>query len=61
MSELTRCNYCTLKSIQKRYGEANVTVVTVRVGEMRGWEKVLVQGKAKPVAYFMLRTTRCVC
>jgi hypothetical protein len=60
MSELTRCNYCTYKDIQERYGKEKVSF-RLSIGEMRGWVEVNVKGKRKPVAYFMQLTAHCVC
>jgi hypothetical protein len=37
MSELTECNYHTLKRLQERYGKKNVRWAVVHRGEMRGW------------------------
>lgn len=61
MGEFTRCNYCTLKDIEARHGEKNVSWRVATTGEMRGWVEVTVKGKRKPVAYFMLLTAHCSC
>jgi hypothetical protein len=59
MSELTRCNYCTLNNIKARYGVSNVEIRLSQSGDLRGWTEVYVRGKR--VASFMAVTDHCVC
>lgn len=62
MSELTKCNFCTLKGIKAR-AKKNGQRVYVRdgKGEFLGWKTVTLSGESKPVAYFMELTGHCVC
>lgn len=64
MSELTICNYCSLKRIEERAKERGATVTTYedRVeGTLDYWIAVRVSDKEKPVAYFLQLTTHCAC
>lgn len=57
MSELTPCNYDTLRNIKDRYGEENVST---QVGS-DGWTDVKVKGQDEPVASLMEVSDHCVC
>lgn len=66
MSELTRCNACSLKDIEARAKArgAHVAVERIPVGtgdSMEGWYQVNVSDKEEPVAYFMELTAECCC
>jgi hypothetical protein len=57
MSELTRCNYCTLQSIKARHGEDQVFIRY----NGHGWLEVRIHGKDEPLAWFLILTAHCVC
>lgn len=56
MSELTRCNYCTLQAIKERANAKGQAVMLVHKG---GWIEVEVDGKR--VASFKELSDHCVC
>ena len=70
MSELTRCNYCSLQQI-KRDAAARGATVTTRMETPQertfngtihdAWVVVEVSDREQPVAKFMALTTHCVC
>jgi len=61
MSELTRCNHCTLEAIRARNPQAEVVLRPVPAGEpLEGWLEVLVDGVPSG-HHFMALTDRCVC
>jgi hypothetical protein len=55
MSELTRCNYCSLEDIKRRHPGAEVTT---RVEER--WLRVFIDGEATE-RWFLELTDHCVC
>lgn len=66
MSELTRCNACSLKDIEARAKNrgATVTVKRIPVGTadpMAGWYEVRTSDKDETVAWFMELTAECCC
>jgi hypothetical protein len=65
MSELTRCNRCTLESMQRRAKargvEVIVTVHTAPDDEVRGWTSARYSDEDKPSAYFKVLTEACAC
>ena len=61
MSELTPCNYCTLKAIRARAPKGVRTTTSAGKGEWAGWIVVKQTGRKEPVAYFMALTDHCVC
>lgn len=56
MSELTRCNYCTLQDVRRRNPGKRVS--TRR--DEHGWLRVLIDGEPAGISFLEL-TTRCVC
>ena len=56
ISELTKCNYCSLQSIRSRARSHNWSV---RLDTEESWVRVLVDNV--PVAWFMELTDHCVC
>ncbi len=62
MSELTQCNYCSLKSIKRRAKEKNQKVVLKPAKKGKyymGGQDVFVNGEF--VAWFMELSNRCCC
>lgn len=57
MSSLTRCNYCQLQRIRRRYPEA-ITQLSQR---MPGWIEVVAPDEPDPLAYFVALPDSCVC
>lgn len=61
MSELTRCNRCTLEAIRARYPYAVVEVKRIPPGEpLSGWLAVVIDGVPSG-STFMALTNECVC
>ena len=63
MSELTRCNFCTLQELEGRYGKDNVRIIATR-GDMQGWWEAqkFVDGKWSSAGHwFAMVTAHCVC
>jgi hypothetical protein len=58
MSELTRCNYCTLLQMRKRAKARGVTVILDRDA---GWITARYSDKKKPSTMFLTLTKYCVC
>lgn len=56
MSELTRCNYCTLQEVRRRHPDA---VVTTKPDEY-GWLQVWIDDKPGG-QHFLALTDHCVC
>lgn len=66
MSALTRCNYCTLKRIERAEARNDEPLpVTTRPVKMSGdyayWMGVFIGDAAEPVALFHMLTVHCVC
>jgi hypothetical protein len=62
MSELTKCNYCTLKAMEWAAKQRGVTVIMgVGVKEMAGWKTARYSDRDEPSAHFMKLTDHCVC
>jgi len=66
VSELTRCNFCTLQRIMRSAAEVGATVTTryedpVPGHELDRWIAAIRSDKDKPSAYFKQLTTHCVC
>lgn len=59
MSELTRCNHCSLKAMRERAERRGATVILDRDAE--GWITARYSDEAEPSAYFMELTNRCAC
>ena len=60
MSELTRCNYCTLRSIKSRAASQDQSVLLAQTMlDGREWITVSVDGHR--VASFLSLTDHCVC
>jgi hypothetical protein len=63
MSELTRCNFCTLMDMRRR-AQVRRTRVVMRLepsGPMRGWTSARYANEDKPQHYFLELTDHCVC
>lgn len=58
MSELTRCNHCSLKAMRERAEQRGVTVI---LGRDAGWITARYSDEAEPSAYFASLTDRCAC
>jgi hypothetical protein len=59
MSELTKCNRCTLDRMQR---DATVRGVTVILGtDEYGWVSARYSDQDEPSAHFMELTDRCAC
>lgn len=62
MSELTQCNYCTLRAMRHTAKLRGVEVVMgVGVKEMSGWKTARYSDRDEPSAHFMALTDHCVC
>lgn len=66
MSKLPRCNYCTLKHIERAELQKDeplpVTTRPVRMpGDYEYWMGVFIGDATKPVALFPQLTVHCVC
>ena len=62
MSEMTRCNYCTLKRLRAEAKKAGKPPIVAKngTGNWIGW-KVLYQGD-KPIEHYMKEITdHCIC
>lgn len=59
MSDLTKCNYCTL-ALMKQVAEARGIEVIVGTDEY-GWVSARFSDEDKPSAHFMTLTESCVC
>lgn len=57
MSELTRCNYCTLQHLKRVYGAKNLIVQPSM--DFPSWTEVVVKGER--LASFMQLTEKCAC
>lgn len=65
MSEMTRCNFCRLQSIQKEADEKGLKVTIIH-GDVYMHPKDFEAGKLNPdskfwQAWFMELSTHCVC
>lgn len=58
MSELTRCNYCSLRDMKERAKKRGVTVIVSRVD---GWTTARYSDEEEPAAYFLALSERCEC
>lgn len=65
MSELTPCNYCTLRRMRERrqdmWGTPIEVIVTPNDPEADGWTSARYTDRDKPSAYFLELTDHCVC
>jgi hypothetical protein len=63
MSELTSCNFCSLRSMKRRAAARGVTVIVKKESEgvMKGWTSARYSDRDKPSAHFMELTDRCAC
>lgn len=59
MSELTPCNYCTLKFLRQQAAKRSVTIVLGK--DEHGWVTATYSDQDEPTAWFMELTERCVC
>lgn len=58
MSELTQCNFCSLRSMKQRAKERGVTVI---MGKDEGWITARYSDEAEPSRWFLQLTDHCVC
>lgn len=58
MSELTPCNYCTLRNIKRRLPEG---VIVTTEQDDDGWIAVQRSDEEQPSAWFAELTDHCVC
>lgn len=58
MSELTRCNYCSLRDMHRRADERGVKVI---VSNDDGWVSARFSDSDEPSAWFLQLTSHCVC
>ena len=61
VSELTPCNYCSLKRIESRAGPGVEVTTKPGTGDWDGWIVVRRSDEVEPVAFFKALTDRCVC
>jgi len=64
MSELTSCNHCTLKDMERRAAKRGATVKVTQLGhntDMPGWYAAQCSDENKPSAYFVVLTVDCAC
>ena len=62
MSELTECNYCSLKDMKRRAAARGVEVITEQGrSNMVGWISARYSDQDEPSAYFAQLTSECVC
>jgi hypothetical protein len=59
VSELTRCNFCILNNIIRRYSGSGIKVGLQPAEDGSGWMEVWVAGQRQ--ASFMELTDHCVC
>lgn len=61
MSELTKCNHCSLRDMEARAAERGATViVAVRPGD-DNWISARYSDEEEPSAWFKVLTAHCVC
>lgn len=66
MSELTPCNYCTLKYFKRLYEKDGTKIITrlATTGSFEGWiavVKVSPDGTEEEIGWFMSLSNHCVC
>jgi len=63
MSELTRCNHCSLEDIKRRakLRKAQVTLKATNDKDLPGWIAVWCSDRKVPVSYFLELPTECAC
>jgi len=59
MSELTRCNYCSLKDMEQKAKERRVVVIMGK--DDAGWITARYSDERQPAHHFMELTDHCVC
>lgn len=60
MSELSKCNYCTLKRMREKAARRNATVVLSKDLDTH-WTTARYSDRDVPSASFMVLTERCCC
>lgn len=63
MSELTPCNYCSLRRMRddaERRG-TSIVVEVVDTGDMAGWTSARYANEPEPSAWFAELSDHCVC
>ena len=58
MSELTRCNYCSLQDMKRRAEKRGVTVI---LGRDRGWVTAKYSNEDKASHHYLELTESCAC
>lgn len=63
VSELTPCNRCTLRWMERRAADrgATVTIEHVSEGPMSGWTSATYSDSEKPSAWFVELPEECAC
>lgn len=64
MSELTRCNHCTVEDMRKRASKRGVRVIIENVPDddpLAGWVSARYSDEQRPAAYFAELTAKCSC
>lgn len=59
MSELTKCNYCTLQDMRERAERRGVYVILKL--DKEGWTTARYSDQERPSHHFLELTDRCVC
>lgn len=62
MSELTRCNWCSLREMRAKAKRRKTKVIIENgSGDFTGWKVVRYSDRELPSAYFMELSDHCVC
>ena len=63
MSELTPCNFCSLRDMKARASQRGVEVIVKLEtdGDMADWWSARYSDQVEPSAWFMALTDHCVC
>jgi len=62
MSELTKCNYCTLQRMRETAKERGATVIIAKdVMNGNTWTTARYSDRDKPSAHFLQLPDHCVC
>lgn len=62
MSELTRCNWCSLREMRAKAKRRGARVIVENgTGDFTDWKVVSYSDRELPSAYFMELSDHCVC
>jgi len=63
MSELTKCNRCNLRQMERRAAERGATVILelVTVAPLAGWTSARYSDNEEPMTFFQRVPEECVC